>query len=955
MGAPFLSRFQLSCSPVSVRQKPSLSTLNNIGVKLEEATMSNSQRRSQLWAAGVTAALLALIAQTAQAAVKERVYTLGDDDAGAVIGGTPPLNQSLGLLETADIQPSTTDSAGSLSPLRADAVSVSPVYADASDRPGAAEGNLALSFDGIGDYMYGDPFDPRDFSPTFANMAQAWVKPTATTFLTEQYIFRIGNENGSAKISTNGRWMLQTANTADPPGVFEVESSIEVVPNEWTHVAVFRGGNSSTLYINGSVAARDPGFWGGSGPATMLGANMFGTDSYFQGLIDNFSVAGFSDFSFDTRTDLDFFPDNGITFSGVFADVDQDGMVDMSDYDIWSMNFGFKSALGLGDPTTLLLGDVDQSGHVDLYDFRIIKQQAAAAGTPLAVGVPEPGAAALAAITGLALFAGRRRLARRCPGGRRAALAALAAGAAAWSSAAPARAAVVVADDFLYDGPSKPVHVGGGFGGDEQYAGGQNGPAGAWTTLWDQIGDGIITTPSYVPPNPPGEPEPGTPFHTAMYDGFFGVQSELVRDFELADTVSPTQTLYFGGRFKLDLDIGTDGQTVPQFYAPRLFLNRIGGDDRFFDINDPNVPLMPQRDRTQDIGLGVESFRNVNTGLVQDEVVARLGAGEVRTLIPAAPPSDGNWHTLVGKLELNVEGGANERLTVWIDPTGVETGGTMAQSSADILPDLSTLIGTFHSQGSRPVNSIGDAMLPMDPNDFLIDAPTELGRSYIDDMAIGTAWEDVAAVDIPRITLRINPDTGAGRLVNPTSATFELDGYSIESAEGSLNASGWNSLDEQNVGDWHQDLATANQLVETNFLGSTTLAPGGQVTLGNLFTTGGMQTVAGRYSTSDGLINVLDVEYSTGGVAGDYDGDSDVDGADFLFWQRTLGTTVTPGTGADGDGNGTVDAGDLTVWRTNFGQSAGAASASAVPEPGAVSLICCGLAILAGGTSRRRR
>jgi hypothetical protein len=57
-------------------------------------------------------------------------------------------------------------------------------------------------------------------------------------------------------------------------------------------------------------------------------------------------------------------------------------------------------------------------------------------------------------------------------------------------------------------------------------------------------------------------------------------------------------------------------------------------------------------------------------------------------------------------------------------------------------------------------------------------------------------------------------------------------------------------------------------------------------------------------------------------IAGDADGDSDVDGNDFLSWQRTLGSTVAqPGAGADGNASGVVDAGDLTVWRNAFGSA----------------------------------
>ena len=53
---------------------------------------------------------------------------------------------------------------------------------------------------------------------------------------------------------------------------------------------------------------------------------------------------------------------------------------------------------------------------------------------------------------------------------------------------------------------------------------------------------------------------------------------------------------------------------------------------------------------------------------------------------------------------------------------------------------------------------------------------------------------------------------------------------------------------------------------------------------------------------------------------GDYDGDDDADGNDFLVWQRQLGAAPA-GSGADGDASGTVDGGDLDVWREHFGES----------------------------------
>jgi hypothetical protein len=79
----------------------------------------------------------------------------------------------------------------------------------------------------------------------------------------------------------------------------------------------------------------------------------------------------------------------------------------------------------------------------------------------------------------------------------------------------------------------------------------------------------------------------------------------------------------------------------------------------------------------------------------------------------------------------------------------------------------------------------------------------------------------------------------------------------------------------------------------------------------------------------------------------DFNGDLDVDGSDFLTWQRGfLGTTT-----GDANGDGIVNGADLTIWQSQFGQTGGAANFAAVPEP-AASL----LALLATlGLKRKRR
>ncbi|MDZ4656118.1 MAG: family 10 glycosylhydrolase [Bythopirellula sp.] len=73
---------------------------------------------------------------------------------------------------------------------------------------------------------------------------------------------------------------------------------------------------------------------------------------------------------------------------------------------------------------------------------------------------------------------------------------------------------------------------------------------------------------------------------------------------------------------------------------------------------------------------------------------------------------------------------------------------------------------------------------------------------------------------------------------------------------------------------------------------------------------------------------------------GDFDGDEDVDGRDFLVWQRNIGMT-TGATAAHGDANadGKVDAADLLRLRQNYGWSVvGGLSGIGVPEPSHVVL-----------------
>lgn len=84
-----------------------------------------------------------------------------------------------------------------------------------------------------------------------------------------------------------------------------------------------------------------------------------------------------------------------------------------------------------------------------------------------------------------------------------------------------------------------------------------------------------------------------------------------------------------------------------------------------------------------------------------------------------------------------------------------------------------------------------------------------------------------------------------------------------------------------------------------------------------------------------GFAPFLELELGDSGFAGDFDGDSDVDGHDFLFWQQD------------------PSVGNLSDWQNDYGSGVPAASALAeAPEPSTLFLMI-GCAAMAGCARRR--
>lgn len=786
----------------------------------------------------------------------ERFYRLGEDDGNVAVGDTASF--------TADSQESASDGGGpfvdlfGLGKYTKGWTTESPLYKPELSQPSP----LAMSFEGGLQWFDGAAFDPRNFNGSFTALSQAWVKPNGAGKGSLQTVWGLGSDNGGVSITDDGFWQLNSGGSAG-----SIKSQTEVAFDEWSHVAVLRGGNSGTLYLNGAVIATNPGFWNGPGPLVLGAGNLDGANP-FLGAIDEFIISGFSDGSFEPAFDI-FFP---IDVSGVLGDVVQDGVVDQLDYDAWSNNVGFNNGLGAGDSSTLLRGDVDQNGIVNYFDFVIIRREAAAAGVAI---VPEPSTFALCAFGAVAWICLRRR--------RAAAVAAIAA-CGGLLAASGARAEVVVAEDFYYAQPTKAFGAGGGFT-QQNYGGGQNGPAGSWLGQWVSVGDGVITGADITEEGP----------FTPETDKYLGATNNglsvnwLERDFAF-NGLDSEQSIYFGITMRSNNETATPNSA--------FFLNDPGGENQI------------------GLGLSAGGFRAYLGPDVDGEPIPSLpGPGLTDGLEP---------HRLIGKLDFNANG-ADERITIWLDPTDVETAENSLSYESDVVSGLEELTG-----GLR------------------LDHVASGGITLWDDLAIGTTWEDVISVNVPRMTLYADPATQKFTFVNTTGGPVDAYFLQTESADG-FSIGGWTSLASQGVEGWQENNPGANLLTESNFLGSLVMGDGAAFEWGRVFGRRDTPDVIARVGTTDGLLNLANVVYEAAPVVenlpGDANGDKVVDLLDFNILKENFGAQ---GGLSEGDFNndGIIDLVDFNILKENFGASA------AVPEPAAWLLLA---AFAVPAALRRRR
>lgn len=234
-------------------------------------------------------------------------------------------------------------------------------------------------------------------------------------------------------------------------------------------------------------------------------------------------------------------------------------------------------------------------------------------------------------------------------------------------------------------------------------------------------------------------------------------------------------------------------------------------------------------------------------------------------------------------------------------------------------------------------------------------------RAYSQDRAVsyqvpGTEPEDDAAVyfadsrnntaDLYRLNINPAPDpVGDPFTGGVTAPAAQLNLYPQQTGAVKAGALGmaWRHHEITKSGDiitWSVDGFDLIQVDASKFV--TNQPGGGNILFGYSDTGQGSSTDFNAQFLLFGLIDNVEVSALTAMDDADFDEDGDVDGKDFLAWQRGFGIDDGSAQLADGDatGDGNVDQADLVAWQTQYGVPL-TANLAAVPEP--MSIVSCAM------------
>lgn len=300
----------------------------------------------------------------------------------------------------------------------------------------------------------------------------------------------------------------------------------------------------------------------------------------------------------------------------------------------------------------------------------------------------------------------------------------------------------------------------------------------------------------------------------------------------------------------------------------------------------------------------------------------------------------------------------------------VDVANAATQGGNDFLAGISEEITLTGSDAY----SIGTNSMAFSPDGKFLAVGTAAGRDAM----------HVYHLEVEEVLFVVSINTATGEIVlrNDTSQLIDFASYTITSPMNALDVSTWNSLSNQsgihslvNPTDgpdpdlvagsssgesWEESNGSSASTIGELFLfGSTVLAPGESISLGNSYDIAipdndiafeFLDANLGNLTLSQGVVEFIS-------ESGDFDNDGDVDGSDFLTWQTGFGSGSTLSEG-DANGDGQVNAADFAIWESQHGTMngsvsvSGALSGSTVPEPNTLVLLLMAALAVTGGRRR---
>jgi hypothetical protein len=335
------------------------------------------------------------------------------------------------------------------------------------------------------------------------------------------------------------------------------------------------------------------------------------------------------------------------------------------------------------------------------------------------------------------------------------------------------------------------------------------------------------------------------------------------------------------------------------------------------------------------------------SGLSGNPALARYTTLGNQTNATHTSPQAGQQHHLVFVIDDNLNGGSDQ-LSVYLN-------GSLATSS-NHSKSLSDIIDTYAY--------LGKSTFPGDVDPYF-DGSIDEFRIHDNAFGLGDVQASFAQGPTRLVRLVVNTVTGQASIVTDSGSPVAFDYYEIRSQANALNTVTWSSLDDQNfdpagpgVGEgWEEaDLSNSSRLAEFFLLDESELTSSSSLDLGRPFNTAVFGPGANGDLTfqfgleGEDLVNG-GVEYFTPSTFADFDVDGDVDGRDFLAWQRGFGQSSGASlSDGDADFDGDVDAVDLGHWQAAYGSStfmlaANQAVSQSVPEPTIAVLWATGLIV----------